>query len=144
MRPFSIQVPDADLHDLADRLERTRFLHDVGLSDWDDGTPPDYLRSLVDHWRDRFDWREQEAALNRFGQLRGEVDGTMLHCIHQRGVGPAPMPLLLVHSWPDSIWRFSKVIPLLTDPGAHGGDPMDAFHVVAPSLPGYGWSDARP
>jgi microsomal epoxide hydrolase len=101
------------------------------------------VRELVAYWRDQFDWRVQESALNRFHQLRGEIDGKALHCIHQAGVGPAPMPLLLVHGYPDSIWRFTKLIPLLTDPGAHGGDPADAFHVVAPSLPGYGWSEAR-
>ncbi|WP_156679451.1 epoxide hydrolase family protein [Sphingomonas profundi] len=141
MTPFTIAVPDETLRDLQERLARTRPAGDTGFARWDDGTPPDYAQALVAHWRDRFDWRAREAALNRFDQVRGEIDGTRLHCIHQRGIGPAPLPLLLVHGYPDSIWRFEKIIPLLTDPGAHGGDPADAFHVVAPSLPGYGWSD---
>lgn len=144
MTPFEIDVPEAELQDLAERLRRTRWADAPATNGWADGTPPDYLRELVAYWRDRFDWRAQEAALNRFDQLRGELDGAAVHCIHQRGVGPAPLPLLLVHGWPDSVWRFGKLIPLLTAPGAHGGDPADAFHVVAPSLPGYGWSDARP
>lgn len=144
MTPFKIAVAETDLKDLADRLTRTRWSDAGGFAKWEDGTPPDYVRSLIEYWSKDFDWRAQEVALNRFEQVRGEIDGTMLHCIHQRGVGPAPMPLLMVHGYPDSIWRFSKIIPLLTDPGAHGGDPADAFHIVAPSLPGYGWSEPRP
>ena len=148
MEPFHIAVPDAVLQDLADRLARTQFADDAGgfagWDGWDDGTPPGYVKALVDHWRHRFDWRAREAELNRFNQMRGRIDGTMLHCIHQRGAGPNPMPLLLVHGYPDSPWRFSKLITLLADPGAHGGDRADAFDIVAPSLPGYGWSEPRP
>lgn len=144
LEPFTIAVPDDVLRDLTERLARTRLSNDAGFAAWDDGTPPAYVRDLVAHWRDRFDWRAQEAALNGFRHLRGDVDGTRLHCIHQRGKGPHPFPLLLVHGYPDSVWRFGKVIPMLTHPAIHGADPADAFDVVAPSLPGYGWSEARP
>lgn len=143
LQPFTIHVPEAVLTDLAERLARTRLPGDEGLEPWDDGTPPAYTAELVAYWRDTFDWREHEAALNRFNHLRGEIDGTAVHCIHEAGKGPSPLPLLLVHGWPDGVWRFHKLIPLLTDPGAHGGDPADAFDVVVPGLPGYGWSDTR-
>ena len=102
-----------------------------------------YLRELITYWRDRFDWRSQEALLNRFQHYRGEVDGTRIHFIHERGQGPSPLPLILTHGYPDSFFRFYKLIPLLTDPAAHGGDPIDAFDVVVPSLPGYGFSEPR-
>ena len=143
LKPFTIAVTDAALEDLAAALARTRFAGDAGFSGWEDGTPPAYVRELVTHWRIAFDWRAQEAALNRFTQLRGDVDGTQLHLIHERGTGPKPFPLLLVHGYPDSFWRFHKLIPLLTNPAAHGGDAADAFDVVAPNLPGYGWSEVR-
>jgi len=104
---------------------------------------PSYLRDLIGYWREGFDWRKQEAMLNRFPHYRGEVDGTQLHLIHQKGRGPAPLPLILTHGYPDSFFRFYKLIPLLADPAAHGGDSADAFDVVVPSLPGYGFSEAR-
>lgn len=142
MKPFAIAVPDEILRDVAERLAKTGWADNQYFDEWTDGTPPSFLRSLVAHWRETFDWRAQEAALNRFTHLRGDIDGTALHCIHQRGVGPAPLPLLLVHGYPDSVWRFNKLIPLLTNPALHGGSAEDAFHVIAPSLPGYGWSAA--
>lgn len=126
------------------RLDKTRLPADIERDDWDDGTSPRYLRELLDRWRTTFDWRAQEAALNRFHQLRGEVDGTTLHLIHERGRGPNPIPILLTHGYPDSFCRFIKLIPLLTDPAAHGGDVADSFDVVVPSLPGYAFSQARP
>lgn len=135
MTPFSIAVPDSDLQELRERLARTRFSDATGFAPWEDGTPPDYVCDLVAYWREGFDWRSQEAALNAFSHLRGEIDGTAIHCIHEHGKGPAPLPLLLVHGYPDSVWRFYKLIPLLADPAAHGGDPADAFDLVVPSLP---------
>src|SRR5262249_52430117 len=102
---------------------------------------PAYLREIVDHWRERFDWRAAEAELNRLPQFRADLDGFGVHFVHQRGKGPAPLPLLITHGWPGSFIEMTKILPLLTDPGAHGGDPKDAFHLVIPSLPGYGFSD---
>jgi pimeloyl-ACP methyl ester carboxylesterase len=141
--PFSLHVPDDVLDDLRDRLARTRFPDEVPGSDWRLGTNLAYMRNLVEHWGDRFDWRAHEAELNAFDQFRVELDGIDLHFIHQPGVGPDPFPLLLVHGWPGSVWEFHELIPRLTDPGRFGGDPADAFTVVAPSLPGYTLSFAQ-
>ena len=102
-----------------------------------------YLRKLIAYWQERYDWRAQESMLNRFHHFRGRVDGTAIHLIHEKGRGPAPLPLILTHGYPDSFFRFSKLLPLLIDPAAHGGDAADAFDVVVPSLPGYGFSEAR-
>jgi pimeloyl-ACP methyl ester carboxylesterase len=141
--PFTIVVPDAVLADLRARLAAARLPAMIGDDGWDDGTALPYLRELVSYWRDRFDWRAQEAALNRFAHFREEVDGTAIHFIHERGRGPAPLPILLLHGYPDSFHRFIKLISMLTDPGAHGGDARDAFDVIVPSLPGYGFSEPR-
>jgi pimeloyl-ACP methyl ester carboxylesterase len=135
--PFSLHVPDEVLDDLRERLARTRWPDEIAGSDWRFGSNLDYVRRLVDRWRDGFDWRAQEATLNAFEQYRAPVDGIDLHFIHQPGVGPDPMPLVLAHGWPGSVWEFHELIPRLTDPGRFGGDPADAFTVVAPSLPGY-------
>jgi microsomal epoxide hydrolase len=105
---------------------------------------PGYLREILEYWRNAFDWRAQERALNGFAQFTATVDGTRLHFLHEKGRGPAPLPLLLTHGFPDSFFRFHKLIPLLTDPASHGGDAADAFDVVVPSLPGYGFSEPRP
>jgi len=140
LNSFEVHVPDNVLTDLASRLSMARLPSNPGFSGWEDGTPPDYLQALVEYWRSGFNWRAQESRLNSFAQFKTSVDGAKLHFIHERGNGPNAMPLLLVHGYPDSIWRFHKLIPLLTDPAAHGGDPSDVFDVVAPSLPGYGWS----
>jgi pimeloyl-ACP methyl ester carboxylesterase len=142
LQPFEIAVPTAVLDDLSARLRATRLPQDTG-GDWEAGTSPAYLRELLDYWRDRYDWRTQEAALNRFHHVRLTCDGTSLHLIHQRGRGPSPFPLLLTHGFPDSFYRFVKLIPLLADPAAHGGDPADAFDLVVPSLPGFAFSEAR-
>ena len=139
--PFTIAVPQADLDDLRDRLARTRWPDEIADAGWDYGTNEGYLQSLVDYWQNQFDWRAQEAMLNRFAHFRAEVGGFGLHFIHERGKGANPLPLLLTHGWPDSFYRMYKIIPLLTDPAAHGGDPADAFDVIVPSLPGYGFSD---
>ncbi len=141
IHPFTIQIPQVVLDDLSERLARTRWPDEVDGAGWDYGTNLAYLRSLVDYWHNHFDWRAQEAMLNRFAQFHADVDGFGLHFIHERGKGPKPLPLILTHGWPDSFLRMTKLIPLLTDPASHGGDPADAFDVVVPSLPGYGFSD---
>ncbi|MBV9598068.1 MAG: epoxide hydrolase [Chloroflexi bacterium] len=137
-RPFTLHVADDVLDDLHQRLDRARFpdLPPHG-EPWEYGTDVNYLRDLVAYWRDGFNWRQQEAALNAVPQYTASVAGIDVHFLHVPGVGPNPMPLLLSHGWPGSIWEFYKVIPRLTDPGRFGGDPADAFTVVAPSLPGY-------
>jgi microsomal epoxide hydrolase len=135
--PFSLQFPDDALVDLRARLARTRWPDEAPLQPWSTGTSLGYMRSLVDYWLNRFDWRAQEALLNRFRQFTVPLAGIDLHFIHEPGVGPDPMPLLLSHGWPGSVFEFVKIIPLLTDPARHGGDARDAFTVVAPSLPGY-------
>lgn len=142
MHPFTIHVPDETLEDLRDRLARTRWPGELPDSGWDYGSNLAYIKELVEYWRTQFDWRAQEATLNRFAHFRTTVDGTGIHCIHERGKGPNPMPLIITHGWPSTIFEMSKIIPLLTDPARHGGDPVDAFDVVAPSMPGYGFSDA--
>jgi microsomal epoxide hydrolase len=139
-RPFTVRVDDEVLVDLRERLARTRWPDEVPGSSWRYGTDLSYLRELVAYWRYHFDWRAQEARLNEPRQFSVPLGGIDLHFIHQPGVGPSPLPLLISHGWPGSVWEFHKLIPLLTDPGRFGGDPADAFTVVAPSLPGYGFS----
>ncbi|HEU5323533.1 MAG TPA: epoxide hydrolase [Methylomirabilota bacterium] len=136
-RPFALHVPDEVLADLGERLRRVRWPDEVPGGGWTYGTDLAYMRGLVEHWRERYDWRAHEARLNRLPQFTVEVGGLELHFVHARGVGPAPLPLLLSHGWPGSIVEFERILPLLTDPGRHGADPADAFTVVAPSLPGY-------
>ena len=140
VKPFRIDVPEAVLTDLRERLERTRFPGEVADSGWDYGTNLAYLKELVAYWRDRYDWRGAEAALNAMPQFTARVGGLDLHFVHARGKGPAPLPLLFSHGWPGSFWEVHKILGPLTDPAAYGGDPADAFDVVAPSLPGYGFS----
>jgi microsomal epoxide hydrolase len=144
LEPFDICVSDAVLADLRSRLVNTRLPPDTATSGWEDGTEPGYLRQLIEYWRSEYDWRAQERALNRFKHFRTTLDGTRLHLIHEKGIGPNPMPLVLTHGYPDSFHRFHKLIPLLTDPATHGASAEDAFDVVAPSLPGYAFSEARP
>ena len=137
-KPFALQVEQAVLEDLRSRLERARWPDEPpDATDWKYGTDLTYLKELVDYWRTGFDWRKQEAALNAFPQYTVPVAGIELHFLHVPGVGPNPTPLLLSHGWPGSVWEFHKIIPMLTDPARFGGDPDDAFTVVAPSLPGY-------
>ena len=137
---FTVDIPQADLDDLADRLRRTRFADDFANEEWSYGVPGAYLRELVEYWRDGFDWRRVEREINALPAFRVEIDGLPVHYVHVRGSGPAPMPLVLTHGWPWTFWDFRKVIGPLTDPAAHGGDPADAFDVVVPSLPGFGFS----
>jgi pimeloyl-ACP methyl ester carboxylesterase len=144
-RSFTIDVPDEQLAQLRDRLSQTRWPDqppDAPDTAWAHGTDLGYLRELVAYWRDGFDWRAQERVLNGFSQFTVPLAGIDLHFIHQPGVGPDPMPLLLTHGWPSSVWEFHDLIPMLTDPGRFGGEPADAFTVVAPSLPGYAFSFA--
>ncbi len=140
--PFEIQVPDAVLDDLRERLARTRFPDEVNDADWSYGTALAYLKELCDYWEKKFDWRKQEATLNRFDQFTTEIDGLRIHFIHQRSKESSAFPICITHGWPGSIVEFTKIIGPLTDPTAHGGRAEDAFHVVCPSMPGYGFSQA--
>ncbi|HET6469606.1 MAG TPA: epoxide hydrolase [Geminicoccaceae bacterium] len=140
--PFTLRVPDDAITDLQDRLARTRFPDQAPGEPWAYGTDVAYMQELVGYWRERFDWRAEEARLNAFPQYRVPLHGIGLHFLHVPGVGPDPCPLLLSHGWPGSVFEFLELIPRLTDPARFGGDPADAFTVVAPSLPGYGLSFA--
>lgn len=141
MKSFQIRIPQPTLDDLRTRLTRTRWPDEIENTGWELGTNRAYLQDLIRFWHDQFDWRKQEEALNQFAHFRTEIDGLGLHFIHERGKGAKPLPLLLCHGWPDSFYRFYKLIPMLTDPAAHGGRPDDAFDVIVPSLPGFGFSD---
>jgi pimeloyl-ACP methyl ester carboxylesterase len=138
---FEISVDDAVLDDLRGRLAQTRFPDQIEGTEWEYGIPVDYLRELVEYWRDTYDWRAQEARLNRLAQFRTSIDGQSIHFIHARSTQADAFPLLLLHGWPGSVVEFLDVVPRLTEPEAHGGTAPDAFHVIAPSLPGYGFSD---
>ncbi len=138
--PFSLQIPQAQIDDLRERLARTRWPDQAPGAPWAVGTDLAAMRALAETWRTNFDWRAQEALLNAFPQIMLEQDDIRLHALHVPGQGPDPMPLLLMHGWPGSVFEFIDIIPRLTDPARFGGDPADAFTVVAPSLPGYGLS----
>ena len=139
--PFTIQVADDVLSDLQQRLQRTRWPDEIEGADWDYGTNLAYLQQLVTYWREHFDWRAQERLLNRFPQFQATVDGFRLHFLHLRGQGPRPLPLLISHGWPGSFFELYKIVELLADPARYGGEAEDAFEVVIPSLPGYGFSE---
>jgi len=139
-KPLRLHVPDAALADLKERLSRTRWPDEPPLGPWSTGTSLKYLQDLVHYWKADFDWRAQEARINRFRQFSVPIRGIELHFIHEPGRGADPMPLLLSHGWPGSIVEFRRLVPMLTDPARFGGDPADAFTVVAPSLPGYTFS----
>lgn len=143
VEPFAGHTDPAAIDDLRSRLHATRFPDAPEDAGWSFGTDPDYLRELVDYWVDGFDWPAQEAALNRLPRFRTTVGGLGIHFVHARAVSPPrpALPVVLSHGWPDSFWRYTKVIPLLTDPAAHGADPADAFDVIVPDMPGYGYSD---
>lgn len=144
--PFSPRTTPAEVEDLRARLRRTRWPDAPEDAGWSLGTDVDYLRDLVASWADGFDWSAQEAALARLPRFRVVVGGLRIHVVHARAAGPPgrALPLVLSHGWPDSFWRYTKVVPLLTDPGAHGADPADAFDVVVPDAPGFGYSDRPP
>lgn len=139
--PFTVNVPDAELDDLRNRLRRTRLAPEFANDDWRYGTNGAYLKEFLHYWETAYDWRRHEAAINAQPNFMTSIDGIPIHFIHAHGKGPKPVPLILSHGWPWTFWDWHKVIGPLTDPAAHGGDPADAFDVVIPSLPGYGYSN---
>jgi pimeloyl-ACP methyl ester carboxylesterase len=141
IRTFRIEVAPEVLSDLRQRLKNARWSYQVEGTDWDAGTDLDYLKELVDYWRDTYDWRKHEAAPNQFAHFKTKLDDIGIHFIHERGQGPNPFPIILTHGYPDSFYRFAKIIPMLTDPESYGGRAEDAFDVVVSDLPGYGFSD---
>ena len=142
MDPFEIAISDEVLDDLRQRLRHTRWPDEMPGTGWEYGSNLDYIKELVAYWANDFDWREQERKLNGFHHFKSEVDGLNIHFIRENGAGPNPMPLVITHGWPSTIFEMTKIIPLLADPGGHGADPADSFDVVAPSLPGFGFSQA--
>ena len=140
VRPFRIAIPEEQLGDLRRRLRATRWPEAETPDDWSQGVPLAYLREVCAHWADRYDWRATEARLNGFPQCVTTIDGLDIHALHVRSPHPDALPLLITHGWPGSVVEFARVLAPLTDPTAHGGSAADAFHVVCPSLPGYGFS----
>jgi epoxide hydrolase len=141
--PFRIAVPDAVVNDLKSRLRNTRWPEAELVDDWSQGAPLQWIKDVCGYWAEQYDWRKREAALNRFAQFTTDIDGLGIHFIHARSPNPQAMPLIITHGWPGSVVEFHKVIEPLVDPVAHGGKAADAFHVVCPSLPGFGFS-AKP
>jgi epoxide hydrolase len=140
IRPFRIETPQGDLDDLGDRLARTRWPSELPGVGWSRGVPLEYLRELAEHWRTGYEWREHEARLNELPQFATTIDGGNVHFLHMRSTEPGALPLIVTHGWPGSVVEFLDVIGPLTDPRSHGGDPADAFHLVIPSIPGFGLS----
>lgn len=138
--PFRVDVPQAAIDDLRSRLANTRLPDQIPGTSWEYGTERSYLEELLAHWTNEFDWRAQEARINAFDQFTTVIDNVDTHFIHQRSANPDATPLMIVHGWPGSISEFLDIIPPLVDPAAHGGDIEDSFHVIAPSLPGFGFS----
>jgi pimeloyl-ACP methyl ester carboxylesterase len=142
LTPFQVAVPEEVLRDLTERLTRTRLPSTLLESGWDYGTDVDYLAELVRYWREDYDWRASERDLNRFPQFHTTVNDLQLHFLHVPSPHADAMPLVMTHGWPGSVFEFHKILGPLTDPTRYGGDARDAFHVVCPSIPGYGWSEA--
>jgi hypothetical protein len=140
IEPFTIYVDDAVLDDLRGRLRRTRRAPDFDNDDWSYGVNGDYLAELTTYWAEKFDWRAQERAMNRYDHYRTTIDDLPIHFLKASGQGPDPVPLMLTHGWPWTFWDFKDLIGPLSDPASHGGDPADAFDVIVPSLPGFGFS----
>ena len=140
IRPFIIEIPQTALDDLASRLARTRWPGQIPGTSWESGVPEGYLRDLASYWRSGYDWRAAEARLNKFPQFTTAIDGQNVHFLHVRSPEPDALPLIITHGWPGSVAEFMNIVGPLTDPARHGGDPADAFHVVAPSVPGFGFS----
>ena len=141
LRPFKVQVPGAAVEDLRDRLRRTRWPDRETVDDWSQGVPLGYLRELCQYWEQKYEWAPRQRRLNAFPQFRTPIDGLGIHFVHVRSPHPEALPLVMTHGWPGSVAEFAKVIWQLADPVAYGSGPDDAFHVVCPSLPGYGFSD---
>jgi pimeloyl-ACP methyl ester carboxylesterase len=141
MQRFELPYSEAAVDDLRRRLAQTRWPDEIRRSRWDCGIGLDDMKEICRYWRDAFDWRRQIEKMSAFPHYRHRVRGLGIHFIHVRGEGPAPMPLIITHGWPSSFLEMLKIIPMLADPARHGGDAADAFHVVVPSLPGYGFSD---
>jgi len=139
--PFDLSIPEEQLTDLRDRLSRTRWPEQETVSDNSQGPRLARIQALIEHWQHTYDWRQCEALLNSLGQFRTTIDGLGIHFLHIRSPEPDALPLLMTHGWPGSVLEFRKVIGPLTDPAAHGGDPRQAFHLVIPCLPGFGFSD---
>lgn len=138
---FTINIPEAVLTDLRERLSRVRWPGEVPGTGWDYGANLAYMKDLIEYWRTQYDWRAQERQINHWRHFRTTIDGQSIHFIHERGKGPKPFPLIVSHGWPGSFYEFMELIGPLTDPAAYGGDPADAFDVIVPSLPGYGFSE---
>jgi len=144
LQPIQIHVPDEQLADLHGRLKRTRWPLNAGNDGWYYGVGGTSLQELVDYWLNVYDWRKTEAAINRYEHYRVHVNGVPVHFMRKPGVGPRPVPLILTHGWPWTFWHWSRVIDALADPSAFGGDPADAFEVIVPDLPGFGFSTPLP
>ncbi|MFD7942884.1 epoxide hydrolase N-terminal domain-containing protein, partial [Streptomyces sp. NPDC059744] len=140
IQPFRVSIPDSDLDDLRHRLDRTRWPDELPDAGWDYGVPRDYLRELAHYWRHKYDWRAAETRLNQWPQFTTTIDGANIHFAHIRSPEPDATPLVITHGWPGSIVEFERITGPLTDPRAHGADPADAFHLVLPSIPGFGFS----
>ena len=139
--PFEIDISDVAIEDLQRRLAATRMPDQITDTTWEYGTDSSYLAELISYWQNDFDWKKQESELNQFDQFKTEIDGLAMHFIHQRSENPDAIPLMMVHGWPGSVSEFSKIVGPLTDPVSHGGDIADSYHVIAPSLPGFGFSE---
>ncbi len=139
IHPFTLNIPEADLDDLRQRIDRARWPEAELVDDWSQGAKLANVRALVEHWRHHYDWRACEARLNALGQFKTEIDGLNIHFLHIRSKEPNALPLIITHGWPGSVLEFMKIIGPLTDPVAHGGKAEDAFHLVLPSLPGFGF-----
>jgi hypothetical protein len=143
VKPFRIAVGSEVLDDLTSRLRKTRWPEAAPVDDWSQGVPLKWIEEVCRYWAEDYDWRRREVLLNRFPQFTTAIDGLDIHFLHVRSPHPTAMPLIITHGWPGSVVEFHKVIEPLVDPAAHGGDPADAFHVICPSLPGFGFS-AKP
>ena len=141
LTPFKIEVPQTILDDLKARLKQTRWTDEPKDAGWNYGINPKYLHELVDYWQTKYDWRKQEAMLNKFPQFTTKIDGIKIHFLYIKGKCKSPKPLILTHGWPDCFYRFYKVIPMLTDPATYSGNPDQSFDVIVPSIPGFGFSD---
>lgn len=141
IEPFRVEVPEAELEDLRARLAATRWPREEPVADWSQGVPLAYVRELCEYWGGEYDWRRAEASLNALPQFRTEIDGLGIYFIHVRSPHEDALPLVLTHGWPGSVFEFIESIGPLTDPTPHGGEEADAFHLVIPALPGYGFGD---